>query len=191
MPNQSPIRIDASEMRRLHRVLRDLDVAEGRALTRRLRTIVKPLEAEVKTAAMSRPSQTAYTDADAKARKTFARHRLRAGLASAVQTQIGSSRDGASARIRVSGTKFMQATGKPRKLPRYYEGLSRKPWRHPVFATKGATRGTWKGAWAVQQPSPFLLPTVLPHKDEVRDKLIAEYLDTFAHHLRQGNIPVR
>ena len=191
MGSQDYIRIDSRDMRELHRALASISKVEGRALTSRLRKIVKPLEKEVKSAVMARPSKRAYTKDDHKFRKTYSSHRLRAGIAGAVQTRISSSRNGASARIRVSRTKFASITGKPATLPRYYEGLTKKPWRHPVFPERGAVRGTWEGEWATQEPTPFLLPTVLPKKEAVRDELIKEYGDTFAKHLRRFGIPVR
>lgn len=190
--------MDASEMRRLHRALRDIDKAQARALTGRVRKIAKPLELQVKQAALNLESKTEFTQDDAKYAKKFGLTRLRAGIAAAVETRISSSAKGANARIRVSGTKFQKATGKPKKLPRYMEGLSRRKWRHPVFAhghgaSKGLryVRGTWKGAWVEQKPQSYLLATVLPQKDEIREKLIKEYEDTFAQHLGRFGIPVR
>ena len=189
--SQDIIRIDVDDMKRLHRALRTLDAKEGRALTSRLRKIVKPLERNVRVAVMKQPSKMKYTKDDKQYAKTYSRHRLRAGIAGSVETRISSSKNGASARIRVSRTKFAALTGKPGSLPRYYEGLTKKPWRHPVFADKGADRGTWEGAWADQDPAPYLLPTVLPNKNAIRERLIAEYSETFAKHLRIFNIPVR
>lgn len=190
MASRDFIAIDAKELRSLHRALRDLDKDEARALTKRLRQKAEPIATEVRRAALNLPADAADTETKMRYRKG-SQMGLRQGVAYAVETRVSSSAKGGNVRIRVSGTKFAKATGKYRKLPRYLEGLSKRSWRHPVFADKGARNGTWKGAWVSQQPRPFLLPTVLPHKDEIRKALIEEYLDTFAKHLKGFGIPVR
>lgn len=183
--------VNSGKMRNLHRALRDIDKKQASALTRRLRKIAVPLAEDVKKAAMSTPSTASYTEDDLAYARKHGMHRLRAGIAAAVEVRVSAKANGGNARIRVSGTKFARATGKYKKLPRYLEGLGRRPWRHPVFAKKGSTRGTWKGAWVEQKAHPYLLPTVLPRKNEIREQLINEYQETFKKHLQAHGIPVR
>lgn len=190
MADNAFITVDAAGLRKFHRALRDIDKVEARALSKRLREKAEPLATKVRAAALKLPETSTAKETKMRFRKGQ-RMGFRQGLAYAVETRVNSSRNGGNVRIRVSGTKFARATGGYRKLPRYMEGLGKRPWRHPVFADKGVRNGSWKGAWAEQKPQPFLLPTVLPHKDEIRRALIAEYEDTFAKHLKGFGVPVR
>lgn len=164
-----PVDVDTRDLARLHRALATVDKQSARNLTTRVRRIAQPIAEQVKRAALATPSKG----------KRGNQPSLREGVARAVEIKTGRPARGVFVRIRVSGTKFEARTGRSRRLPRYLEGLTKKPWRHPVWPDKGAGKGTWKGVWAVQSSHPYLLPTVLPYKDRVGAAMQDEYLDTF------------
>lgn len=174
------VRVDARDLARLHRMLQGIDSKASKQLTSRIRKIGTPMLEEVRRSALSLPSKPHAPN----------HHGLgmRAGIAKAAELRIGHPRSGAFSRIRISGSKFQRATGKYRKLPRYMEGLSRRPWRRPAHARKGDVKGAYKGRWVVQQPKPYLLKTVLPHKSEFSRAIAEEYLATFDRLFREAGI---
>jgi len=164
------IEIDARDYDLLYKRVRQLDVEVGKQLRKRLTATAKPIVEEVRTAARRLPSRSGGEAAKWRKKKGVdAGAGLRQGLAAGAQAQVNPTRPGNfSIRIKVSSTKFAAATGKPGSLPRYVEGLTRRPWRHPVFGTD---------KWVVQSSTPFLLDTVLPHKHEVAEQVRKAFLD--------------
>ena len=186
------ISAESRDFRRLAASVRGLDKEVKKDLNKRIRTVAEPIAREVRNSAMGLPAGTGGKRVRLGKKKLESGERLglRAGLAAATEIRI---RHGANpgVRIVISQSKFQQQTGKYRSLPRYVEGLAssrRTPWRHPVFATKGKVRGTWEGAWAAQKPHPFLLPTVLPHKNKVRNAILEQYQSTFRRLLERHGI---
>ena len=174
--NAFEIDVNSKDYARFYAATKKVEPEITKALRKRLTVIAKPITAQVKQAALSLPSkQGGMAEMGGKGAGGLG---LRQGIAAAVEQKIRpTGKNGLNVRIRVSGTKFQEKTGKPRKLPRYVEGFSKKPWRHPVFADAGAVRGSWKGAWVVQAATPFLVQTVLPHKEEFRGAVYDAFAD--------------
>ena len=174
--NAFEIDVNSKDYARFYAATKKVEPEITKALRKRLTVIAKPITAQVKQAALTLPSkQGGMADKGSRGATGLG---LRQGLAAAVEQKIKpTGKNGLNVRIRVSGTKFAEKTGKPRKLPRYVEGFSKKPWRHPVFADAGALKGSWKGAWVVQAPTPFLVQTVLPHKEEFKKAVYDSFVD--------------
>lgn len=161
--------VDARDYQKFYSAIKSVDVDVQKALRKRLTRVGKPIVEEVREAARALPSKN-----ESKGEGMG----LRDGIAKAVEMKINTGKKGGfSIRIRVSGTKFAAATGKYKKLPRYVEGMGSKPWRHPVFADKGAKNGSWAGTWVEQAPKPFMLKTAMKHKAEVREEVAQAFLD--------------
>jgi len=196
------IMIDSKDLARYSNALKTLEKDESKALQKRIRAKAEPIATEVRNAALGLPVGTDLKRQRLGKKKIEAGQRLglRAGLAAATEVRIRNGKN-PGVRIVISRSKFKQQTGKYWSLPRYVEGLAsrkRTPWRHPVFAyerigdtVKTYAHGTWTGAWATQKARPFLLPTVLPHKAEIRDSILKEYQDTFKRTLERHGIKVR
>jgi hypothetical protein len=181
--NAFVIDVDSKDYSRFYAATRKVEPEITKALRKRLTAIAKPITAEVRQKALALPSkQGGMAEHGGRGATGLG---LRQGIAAAVEQKVRpAGKSGLNIRIRVSGTKFMEKTGKPRKLPRYVEGFSKKPWRHPVFADAGATKGSWKGAWVIQAATPFLVQTVLPHKEEFRGAVY----DAFAEAVRASGM---
>jgi hypothetical protein len=174
--NAFEIDITSKDYARFYAATKKVEPEVTKALRKRLTLIAKPITAQVKQAALALPSkQGGMAEMGGRGAGGLG---LRQGIAAAVEQKVSpTGKNGLNVRIRVSGTKFAEKTGKPRKLPRYVEGFAKKPWRHPVFAKGGATKGTWKGTWVVQAKMPFLVETVLPHKEEFRGAVYDAFAD--------------
>lgn len=174
--NAFEIDISSKDYARFYAATKKVEPDITKALRKRLTAIAKPITAQVKQAALSLPSnQGGMAEKSSRGASGIG---LRQGIAAAVEQKVRpTGKNGLNVRIRVSGTKFAEKTGKPRKIPRYVEGFSKKPWRHPVFADAGSFKGTWKGAWVVQKSTPFLVRTVLPHKEEFRGAVYDAFAD--------------
>jgi hypothetical protein len=170
------IDITSKDYARFYSATRKVEPEITKALRKRLTATAKPITNQVKMAALALPSkQGGMAEQGGRGATGLG---LRQGIAAATEQKVSpSGRNGLNVRIRVSGSKFADKTGKPRKLPRYVEGFAKKPWRHPVFAKGGSTKGTWKGAWVVQAKTPFLVETVLPHKEEFRGAVYDAFAD--------------
>lgn len=177
--------IDATAFTELNRRLKTFDKKVARALNAKVREVAKPVVNDVKASALRIPTTRAGEVKDTKGKEGLG---LRQGIAYATEFRMFYRKNGAVARIRVSGTKFAAATGKYRKLPRYVEGMSRKPWRHPVFADKGQTNGKWDGPWAQQDSTPFMVPVVLAAKNKVRQEIVDVFVNEVNTQLSAGNV---
>lgn len=169
------IELSSADLSKLYVATRKVDKDVAKALRKRLSKTAKPIVDEVRQAVLNTPSKSGVAE---KAKRGETGVGLRRAIAASTQTKINpSSRNSFSIRIRVSGSKFNALTGKYRTLPRYLEGLSKRKWRHPVFAQKGSTKGAWQGAWVEQEAHPYLLPTVMKHKQEVREEVVKSFID--------------
>jgi hypothetical protein len=175
--------LDSKELSAFAANLKESDPIASKQMRRTIRKLANPLVGDVRSAALRLPSSNG--DAGDNWKQQHFHVSLRQGLAAAVKLQVSYGKKGFSARIRVSGTDFMAATGKYRKLPRYVEGMGRKPWRHPVYATKGATNGKWQGAWTEQKPTPFLIKTVSAQKDKLRAEIAEVFVDVMSKELNK------
>jgi len=173
--NAFVIDVDSKDYARFYAATRKVEPEITKALRKRLTATTKPITNEVKQAALSLPSKRGATEKGSRGATGLG---LRQGIAAAVEQKIRpTGKAGLNVRIRVSGTTFSEKTGKPRKLPRYVEGLSKKPWRHPVFATAGAVKGSWTGPWVEQKATPFLFQTVMSHKQEFKDAVYDSFVE--------------
>lgn len=176
--NSLDLRVDSSDLARFYRNLAKNQNGKevARELRANLRKTIRPIVSDVQREALSLPGRSYSADELRYAKKMGgAGLGLRQGLAAATEANTRALPNGMFIRIRVSGTKFAKLTGKYRKLPRYVEGYARREWRHPVFADKGAKNGTWQGAWVSQSPMPFLIETVLQHKEQARRAVLKSF----------------
>jgi hypothetical protein len=170
------ISIDSPDLVKFYKAVKGIDVEVQKQLRKRLTNIAKPIAQDVKDAALAIPASSGAAHKGSRGEQGLG---LRAGIAAAVQTKVNATngKKGFSMRIHVSGTTFATKTGKYKKLPRYMEGLSRKPWRHPVFADAGAKNGTWSGKWVAQSAHPYLIKTAAPYKSQIQEEVSQAFLD--------------
>lgn len=169
------IYLDSQDLSKLYKGTRKISQDTAKNLRKRILSTTKPIVQEVRVAALAIPSKNGETEVSGRGQQGLG---FRQGLAAATEVKINPTGNNVfSVRVRVSGSKFRAKTNKYRTLPRYMEGLSKKKWRHPVFPEEGATSGSWQGPWAEQESHPFLLPTVLKHKKEVREEVIKAFID--------------
>lgn len=191
------VEFSSRDLARLTKALHEVNTAASRELTREIKKALEPVAGRVRRYARALPADTAGADAKFNSRKWDKRPMgLRQAIAASVVVKVARPTKGASAAIRISGKQFAKFTAPPGgqgdpRLPRYMEGWSRKPWRHPVFADKGKDRGTWTGAWASQEPKPYLTPAIEPYEDTVRDDLMRRWESLVTDKLRQNGITVR
>ena len=159
------IDIEGDDFSVLFKRVKSFDRELAKATRRRLTEAAQPVRDDVRSAALSIPSRGGGAEAYRKKRGSGGGDaKLRQGIAAATEIKVMPERPGwFCVRIRVSGSKFAAKTGKPVTLPRYMEGLSKRPWRHPVY---GNTE-----KWVSQPTHPYLLPTAMRHKPEVQAKV--------------------
>jgi hypothetical protein len=148
------IEIDPTDFAKVVKEISAVDPNFKKAIKKRLKTAAEPVVEEVKRAALAIPAKNG--DATATRKKRGENLGLRASLANATISDINPTKKGAILKIRVSTTKFISASGRPRTIPYYMEGRRKRAWRHPVFGNREN--------WVEQKPHPFLGVTVLPHK---------------------------
>jgi len=157
------VRIDATEFVKFYKAVSQIDPEIKKALRKHLMSFAKPVVDDVRQAALSIPSSRETGGTRKKKGESLG---LRASIAGAVKPDFNGTGRGAVVHIRVSKTRFLAISGRENfSLPYYMEGRRRRPWRHPVFADKGAKGGSWAGAWVEQDEHPFLAITVFKHKD--------------------------
>lgn len=161
-----PIDIDSKEFAQLVKEVANVDPEFRKSVKKMLKAKAEPIVHEVQQAVLSTPSQKGEVEMGRKKRGVS--EGLRSSLARAVVADINPTKRGAIAKIRVSTSKFMNASGRPRTLPYYYEGRRKREWRHPVFGNREV--------WVGQKPHPFLGVTILPHKQEFASAVV-EALD--------------
>jgi hypothetical protein len=182
--------IDAKEFQQHWDKVKNADSVVHKELRKDIRAIGNNAVLAVRLAAISIPANGGEAAESWKRGKGKPALGLRQGIANATELRVqNNNRYGFGMRVRVSGSKFYAATGKPLKLPRYMEGLGRnfQRWRHPVFARPqrltgmGYTverrfrGGTWKGEWAQQKQYPFLVPTMNLYRREMQEAVMGAF----------------
>ena len=159
------IDIEGDDFSLLFKRVKAFDRELAKATRRRLTEAAQPVRDDVRAAALSIPSSSGSTDAYRKKRGSAGGDaKLRQGIAAATEIKVMPEKPGwFCVRIRVSGTKFAAKTGKPVNLPRYMEGLSKRPWRHPVYGNREN--------WVSQSSHAYQVPTAMRHKPEVQTKV--------------------
>jgi hypothetical protein len=160
------IDIDSTDFAKLVKEVANVEPEFRKSVRKMLKEKADPIVNEVKQAVLATPSHKG--EAETGRKKRGENQGLRASLASAVVAEINPTKKGAIAKIRVSTTKFMSNSGRPRTIPYYYEGRRKRAWRHPVFGDREV--------WVEQKPHPFLGVTVAPHKQEFASAVV-EALD--------------
>ena len=158
----SGVDVSADDFRKYYREISNVDAEMRKALRRRMTEAAKPVVEAVKAAELALPSSSGEVTNTRK--KKGERLGLRASLANATKADFNATGRGAGIHIRVSRSKFEAVSGRPGSLPYLVEGRRKAPWRHPVFARGGATKGTWQGAWVTQKKTPFLGVTIEKYK---------------------------
>lgn len=156
------IKMDAKELAIFYKALGQVDPELRKALRRRLTALAKPIVEEVKQAELAIPSRKGSAGGTRK--KKGATLGLRASLANATKADFATMGHGAAVHIRVSSSKFISVSGRPRTIPYYMEGRRKRAWRHPVFGNKEN--------WVTQKGHPFLMGTVRKHKDDFEKSCI-------------------
>jgi hypothetical protein len=158
--------IDSAEFKAFYKAMTKVDPEVKKAIRKRLMDAAKPIVAEVKQVELNIP---ATHEAGATRKKKGENLGLRAALASATKADFNGTSKGAAVHIRVSTTKFMSASGRPRTIPYYIEGRRKRSWRHPVFGNRDV--------WVTQSAHPFLAPTVSAHKEKFAKEVTDAVMD--------------
>lgn len=176
------ISVESRDLRRFAESVQGLEKDVKRDLNKRIRTVAEPIAREVRNAALGLPTGTEGKRQRLSKKRLEAGQRmgLRAGLAAATEVRQRSNARNPGVRIVVSRSQFAKQTGKAATLPRYVEGLRRGPWRHPLFGNREV--------WFTQRRKPFLLRTVLPHKNQVREAILDEFERTVDRSLRNRGL---
>ena len=162
--------IDSKEFGDFYRAMSKIDPEVKKQLRKRLTDAAKPIVDEVRSVELQIPAKAG--SAASKRKKRGETLGLRQSLAAATVSEIKATKRGGAVHIRVSTTRFMAASGRPRTLPYYMEGRRKRPWRHPVYGNKQN--------WVTQSPHPFLGVTVQKHKDEFEKEVTSAVLDAIA-----------
>lgn len=152
-------KINDKEFIAFFKAVAKVDPELKKALRKNITVLAKPIVADVKAAELAIPSQGGEAGGGRKKKGEILG--LRAALANATKSDFNTTGRGAVIHIRVSSSKFMAVSGRPRSLPYYMEGRRKRKWRHPIFGNKEN--------WVEQSPHPFLAVTVLKHKDKFVD----------------------
>jgi hypothetical protein len=158
------IDVQADEFKKYYRQISNVDAEVRKALRKNLMEAAKPVVEKVRQAALAIPSKGG--EAVATRKKKGESLGLRQSLAAATKADLNATGRGAGVHIRVSRSKFASVSGRPGGLPYYVDKRVKKPWRHPVFADAGASKGSWKGAWVTQPAHPFLGVTASKYRKE-------------------------
>ena len=148
------IEVDPADFAKRVREISQVDPEFKKSVKKRLKAASEPVVEEVKRAALSIPSKNG--EARVSRKKRGESLGLRVSLANATMSDVNPTKKGAILKIKVSTSKFMTSSGRPRTVPYYIEGRRKRAWRHPVFGNREN--------WVEQKPHPFLGVTVLPHK---------------------------
>jgi len=147
------IQVDTKEFVAFYKALAQFEPELKKALRKRLMTLAKPVVAEVKQAELNLPSKR---EMGGTRKKKGAHLGLRASLAAATKADFNGTGRGAVLHVRVSTSRFLTVSGRPRTLPYYMEGRRKREWRHPVYGNKDN--------WVGQKPKPFLGEIVARNK---------------------------
>ena len=176
----SPARfeIDARDYQALARALRDPEIADGKKMLRDMnaefRDILKPVMDQMRSEVQGLGSRNTSMGAATRARalkgfkpKTgesadrsaarFSRRvrsgkhglRARAAASTRIVTKDNGFKQQVGVRITTETSRMPQGQA---YLPRGLDSV--QGWKHPVFADKGSSGGTWRGAWTRQYGTP-------------------------------------
>jgi hypothetical protein len=146
-------KVDDKELIAFYKALAQFDPELKKALRKQLMILAKPVVAEVKQAELNLPANRELGGTRKKKGATFG---LRASLAAATKSDFNGTGRGAALHIRVSTSRFLAVSGRPRTIPYYMEGRRKREWRHPVFGNKNN--------WVGQKSKPFLGQVVSRNK---------------------------
>ena len=147
------IQVDTKEFVAFYKALAQFEPELKKALRKRLIALAKPVVVEVKQAELNLPSKR---EMGGTRKKKGAHLGLRASLAAATKADFNGTGRGAVLHVRVSTSRFLAVSGRPRTLPFYVEGRRKREWRHPVYGNKDN--------WVGQKPHPFLGEIVARNK---------------------------
>lgn len=148
------LKVDTKEFLAFYKALSQTDPELKKALRKNMRSLAKPILADVRRAEMNIPSKnTGGPSGDA----SFLG--LRASLVSATKIDFSGTGRGAVLSIRVSKSKFEAVSGRPRSLPWHIEGRLKRKWRHPIFGRRETGADFYD-----QPPQPYLWKTVSTHQ---------------------------
>jgi hypothetical protein len=168
------LRIDDKEFIAFFKAVAQVDPDLKKALRKKMTALAKPIVQEVRAAALAIPSRGGEVAGMRKKKGELLG--LRAGLATATKSDISTTGRGAVMHIRVSTSRFLSVSGRPRTIPYYMEGRRKRKWRHPVFGNKEF--------WVEQASHPFLSETVIKRRNEFADGLtdaVNETLEQLDH----------
>jgi hypothetical protein len=149
-------KVDTAEFVAFYKALAQFDPELKKALRKRLIDLAKPVVAEVKAAELNLPSKGGEVEKTQLRKKKGQHLGFRASLAAATKADFNGTGRGAVLHVRVSTSRFLAVSGRPRTLPFYMEGRRKREWRHPVFGSKDV--------WVGQKPKPFLGDIVARNK---------------------------
>lgn len=165
------LEVNAKEFALFYKAISMTDVELKKALRKRMMALAKPIVDDVKQAEKNIPSHRGEVG---QTRKKKGEHLgLRASLAAATKADFNGTGRGAVMHIRVSGTRFMAVSGRPRTIPYYMEGRRKRDWRHPVFGDRET--------WVKQSSHPFLNVTVFSHQRDFIDSVSKAVEDTLSY----------
>jgi len=141
-------KVDDKEFVAFYKALAQFDPELKKALRKRLIELAKPVVAEVKAAELSLPSNR---ELGGTRKKKGGHLGLRASLAAATKADFNGTGRGAVLHVRVSTSRFLTVSGRPRTIPFYVEGRRKDPWKHPIFGRREKIED-----WVIQKPKPFL-----------------------------------
>lgn len=163
------VKIDAKEFVEFYKALAQVDPELKAALRKRLIAFAKPVVEEVKQAEREIPSNREIGEKRKKKGESLG---LRASLAAATKADFNGTGRGAVLHIRVSSSRFMAVSGRPRTIPYYMEGRRKRAWRHPVYGNRDV--------WVEQTKHPFLNVTVFKHQAQFINEVARAVEDTLA-----------
>jgi len=166
--------VDAAEFKRFYKAVSNIDVEIKKQLRKKMVEAAKPIVEEVKTEALAIPAKGG--NAEAIGRKVRGQTMgLRQALAASAKADFNGTGRGGVVHVRISTTKFMANSGRPRTIPYYMEGRRYKKygrWRHPVFGRRANPQD-----WPTQPSHPFLGVTVLRNRDSFEKTVTSVVLD--------------
>lgn len=146
-------KVDTAEFVAFYKALAQFDPELKKALRKRLIDLAKPVVSQVKAAELGLSSNRELGGTRKKKGATLG---FRASLAAATKADFNGTGRGAVLHVRVSTSRFLAVSGRPRTLPFYMEGRRKREWRHPVFGNKDV--------WVGQKPKPYLGEIVARNK---------------------------
>ena len=165
------LEIDTKEFILFYKAISMTDIELKKSLRKRMMALAKPIVDDVKQAEKNIPSSRGVVG---QTRKKKGEHLgLRASLAAATKADFNGTGRGAVMHIRVSGTRFMAVSGRPRTIPYYMEGRRKRDWRHPVFGNREN--------WVKQDKHPFLNITVFKHEADFLREVSKAVEDTLSY----------